>query len=512
MAINVAPWIKEDCITTGTGALVLTAASSTSFIRFNAAIGNGDTVYYAILDANGNRESGVGTFDGTATVTRDRITATLNGTTYNDTNPVALTLSGSSVVICSFTEAAYDDLVTLINLAARPVQHVIVSQASDLAGVLDSTVVYIVDGQIDMGTQSIAVPSGGLHIKGLGSGISALTSTAVSYTMFTGAVLGDVFLSDLAITVSGTSSRVYNLSNTGVHDITTNVITYLDCTSLGTLTSFKQANELNVSRIGGTPNLIFSGTWTSGYRGVNSRAFGLVSGAYGLFEEGASFTMTSNFTSDINADLPATTTLCTFVPANFINTSSFQFRNASITRNGVITYDDTSYLPNILISDLASSFRNNEGINNTHEGGHLHVTAETTTTVAVSNTYYDLLGTYTASELQHFSMTNNGQLRQDGSSPVEYKITFEGTIVGTALDVISVKLVRYVAATTSFEDVEFKAREINNAQSGTDLFYITLFAFTQLYEGDYIKIQAENQTLARDVTLQTGSELIIEAR
>ena len=43
---------------------------------------------------------------------------------------------------------------------------IIVKQASDLSGTLDSTKVYLIDGIIDMGAQSIEVPSGGLTIIG----------------------------------------------------------------------------------------------------------------------------------------------------------------------------------------------------------------------------------------------------------------------------------------------------------------------------------------------------------
>jgi hypothetical protein len=114
MTINVASWIKETCVTSGTGALVLTSTDST-YIRFNAALVANDEVYYAILDSNGNRETGIGTFDGTATIVRTTISATLNGTTYNDTNPTPLSLTGNSQVICTFTAEAYADLLTLIN-------------------------------------------------------------------------------------------------------------------------------------------------------------------------------------------------------------------------------------------------------------------------------------------------------------------------------------------------------------------------------------------------------------
>jgi len=42
----------------------------------------------------------------------------------------------------------------------------IVKQASDLAGTLDSSIAYFIDGVIDMGSQTIEVPAGGLSIIG----------------------------------------------------------------------------------------------------------------------------------------------------------------------------------------------------------------------------------------------------------------------------------------------------------------------------------------------------------
>ena len=92
---------------------------------------------------------------------------------------------------------------------------IVVKQASDLGGTLSSAYRYIVDGAVDMGSQSITVPEGGLFIAGLGFGISSLTSSADNYNMFiTGATFsGDLFLDGVDTGVTGTNSQVFELDN-----------------------------------------------------------------------------------------------------------------------------------------------------------------------------------------------------------------------------------------------------------------------------------------------------------
>jgi len=55
---------------------------------------------------------------------------------------------------------------------------VVVTQASDFSGTLDSTKQYFIDGIIDMGSQSIEVPAGGLTITGYSFDLSKLISSA----------------------------------------------------------------------------------------------------------------------------------------------------------------------------------------------------------------------------------------------------------------------------------------------------------------------------------------------
>ena len=68
--------------------------------------------------------------------------------------------------------------------ALNPNKRILVQQASDLSGILDSTIEYMIDGIIDMGTQAITIPSGGLSLAGFNFDVSKLISIASNYTMF----------------------------------------------------------------------------------------------------------------------------------------------------------------------------------------------------------------------------------------------------------------------------------------------------------------------------------------
>ena len=123
----------------------------------------------------------------------------------------------------------------------------IVRNASDLSGTLLSDVVYIIDGVIDMGSQSITVPLDGLNIKGLGFGVSKLISSQSSYTLFIdgGATRsGNLFIQNLEIEVTGTNSQVFDIDNQGNSKaIEMNDVNFNDCTSLGEIANYRQVLE-----------------------------------------------------------------------------------------------------------------------------------------------------------------------------------------------------------------------------------------------------------------------------
>lgn len=392
---------------------------------------------------------------------------------------------------------------------------VIVNQASDLSGTLSSTKEYFIDGIIDMGSQSISVPAGGLSITGYNFDVSQLISTASSYTMFVspGGGSGNLLGKDYGIDVSGVGSQVYDLTaDTGFEAFEFARINYNNCSSLGIIDGYRQGLETGTGRFGGKPELTLAGTWLGGYFIDTSIARSLTDGAYTLFKAGGSFTMASRFRSNQNIDLPASASFLDFSSSNFANSSTLQLEGCIITRAGVSDASDSNLTPNVAASDLSSKWRGNTGLANTFEGGELSISTEVLTTISSAGVFVELLGTYTPDDLQHFDEPANGQLRHLGESPLEYVISGQIVLDGGANDVAAIKIVIFRDATTSFEDGKTLTRVINNLQGARDVAYFVLNDHIILNKNDYVKLQVANISNTTDVTAELDSFFAAEAR
>lgn len=392
---------------------------------------------------------------------------------------------------------------------------VVVTQASDLSGTLDSTKQYFLDGIIDMGSQSIEVPTGGLSISGYSFDLSKLISSAAAYTMFTspGGGSGNVLGMDYAVEVTGVGSQVYNLvSKTGFEAFEFTRINYNDCTSLGSIDNYRQGLEIGTGRFGGKPELTLVGVWLGGYFIDTSIVRSLDDGAYSLFSAGAGFVMNSRFRSNQNIDLPASASFVDFAASNFVNPSTLQFDGCLITRNGVLDATDANIVPNVSAGALISEWRGNNGIDNTFVGGESIVSAEVLTTIVSSGVYVDLAGTQVASSLEHFDSPANGQLRHLGDSPREYQVGAQFVIDGTANDVVAIKSVIFRFATTSFEDGKIQTRVVNALQGGRNVAYYIYIDNLTLNKNDYVKFQVANIGSTDDVTAELDSSFAVQAR
>lgn len=432
---------------------------------------------------------------------------TLTGTQLHEPKGVAAASSGTVYTAdgagSGNWEKYYDKLV-------------VVKAASDLAGSLSSDTVYFIDGVIDMGTQSIEVPVGGLSLSGHNFDVSKLISSEASYTMFTSPVggSGNLVGKDYALEVTGTSSQVYDITSaTGFDAFEFARINYNNCTSLGTITGYRQGFETGTGRFGGTPNLTLAGTWSGGYFIDASIVRSLDAGMTGaLFQEGAAFTMASRFRSNMNLDLPASAAYLDFQSSNFPNPSTLQLTGGIVSRNGVFDADDSNLTPNISAVELPSAWSDNVGLNNTFEGGELGVTTEVATTVAVANTYYDLAGTYTSNDLQHFDSPSNGQLRHLGTSPREYSVIASLVIVGTSGHDIRVRVRKWDDSASAFVEEFSQVREVNALVGGRDVAFFTLLGNITMDVNDYVILQVRNETLATNVTAELDSFLRVEER
>ena len=392
---------------------------------------------------------------------------------------------------------------------------VIVKQASDLSGILDSTKDYFIDGIIDMGSQSISVPATGLNLTGYNFDVSQLVSTASGYTMFVSPVggSGNVLGKDYGIDVSGSSSQVYDLTDaTGFNAFEFARINYNNCTSLGTINGYRQGLESGTGRFGGSPELTLAGTWLGGFFIDTSIVRSLDNSAYSLFKAGAGFSMASRFRSNQNIDLPALANFFDFADSNFINPSTVQLEGCIITRNGVFDATDANITPNLAASNLVSAWEGNNGIPNTFVGGEAVITTEVATVITTSAVFVDLAGTNTTGDLQHFDSPANGQLRHLGSSPREFSLGGQLVIVSTANNDISLKVVIFRSATTSFEDAKTQTRVINNLVGGRDVAYFTLSDNITLDTNDYVKLQVANIAATNNITAELDSFFMVGGR
>lgn len=393
---------------------------------------------------------------------------------------------------------------------------VVVTQASDLSGALDSTKEYFIDGIVNMGAQSIEVPLNGLNLTGYNFDVSQLVSSVAAYKMFTSPAggSGNLLGKDYGLDVSGAGSQVYDLtSSTGLDAFEFARINYNNCSSLGTISGYRQGLEVGTGRFGGQPELTLAGTWLGGYFIDTSIVRSLTDGSYSLFKAGAGFSMSSRFRSNMNIDLPASASFFDFASSNFVNPSTLQVTGVIVTRDGAFDATDSNITPNITESALISDWSNNNGMPNTFEGGSIGVTTESVTTITTPSVFVDIAAAvWTSADLQHFDNPSQGQLRHLGNTPREYKVIADFLLDSSSGDDLTLRVVKWDDSASSFVTVLDQTREVNNFQGGRDLAFFNININTDLDSNDYIKLQVANVSATNNVTAETDSYYIIEAR
>lgn len=395
-------------------------------------------------------------------------------------------------------------------------KRVVVTKASDLAGTLDGNKEYFIDGIIDMGSQSIEVPVGGLNLTGFNLNLSKLISSEDNYTMFTSPTggSGDLLGKDYAIEVTGTGSKVYDLeSATGFNAFEFARINYNNCSSLGEINSYRQGLETGTGRFGGKPTLTLSGSWVGGYFIDTSIVRNLDAAmTEPLFKAGTNFTMQSRFRSNQNVDLPANASFIDFYPSNFPNSSTVQLTQMIVSRNGAFNANDSNLIPNMAAGDLCADWNKNLGLKNTFVGGRLKITSESATVIFSGSTFYDLNATWTASGLQHFSNPSNGVLEHDGVNPNEFQIQAELTLECITGNVLELRWAKYKNSTGNWEHFGNIKRQVNALVGTRDVSFFTVLNNVRLDTGDKLKLQVSNNNGNNNVTAEIDGLIIVKAR
>ena len=393
----------------------------------------------------------------------------------------------------------------------------VVSSSSDLFGDLSSDVLYFIDGHIDMRSYSIIVPAGGLSISGHSFDVSVLESTEPNHTMFVSPAggSGSLLIKEVGISTSGVGSKVYDIFGKTSNEAFEMVrVYYTNCSSLGSVDSYRQGLESNTGRIGGTPTLTLKGTWSGGFRLATTLVRGLDDAMNApLFSAGAGFVMQSRFLTDTNTDLGATASLNDFTESNFPNSSTLQYISSQVTRNGIQNSEDVTLMPNISHTNLSCFFSVNQGIRNTFVGGRSRITTPLVTTMpAVVGEKVDLSGVFTTSDLQHFDSPVTGQLRHLGTDPREYTIHSNILLEGTANNEAKLYVTKWDDSESSFVEVGGQQRTINNISGNRDIGFFNLDFNVILDKNDYVKMQVANLTSSDDITAEIDGYFIASGR
>ena len=372
----------------------------------------------------------------------------------------------------------------------NPTNARLIKSPTQLTGDLDSGKLYIIDGAIDMGDDSIDVPEGGIQIAGLGFDVSSLSANGTLFT-YSGAYAGSVQLQDLAIT----AATVFDLDNDeNLGAVEGQAVNFVGCASLGELTSYRQGLWSGSALINCTDGLTMSGTWLGGFAIVDSIIIGGFTGT--AFKSGTALDIQGSFRSNINAlDIAIGGAFCDFAPSNIDVDGGF-------TMEGVRVSPGVTAFPNMPRSNVKARYRNCLGQANTYPGGQWVISASAATSVAAADTLYKLAGTTTYADMQWFSDSGNNRFVYDSTQTLEVEIKAVLTFSGTNGDQVNTWIRQWDDSASGWIDLSQSGAATINASGRAE--GVATFAYANLDAGDYIEVWIENLSGARDVTAQAG--------
>ena len=399
------------------------------------------------------------------------------------------------------TNKLYVDLKTFDAL-------VVVKQASDLSGTLDSSKLYFIDGEIDMGSQSIEVPPTGLYIKGHGFGVSILKSTTAGHTMFVddGTYAGDLFLEGFDIDISGAGSQVFNLDNNeNLSTVECTKINIVNAPSIGTLTAYRQSLWINVAFINVSDGLTMEGTWAGGITILSTIIIpsGFIGGT--VLKAGGSLVINGSVRTDINAlNLDDTGTFCDFAPSNITNDGQFSITGARFNLNSIP-------FPNMPATDPKARFQFCTGTPNTYPGGVL-TDSSSGDTSALHNTLQILPGTTVSSSLAWF-VQNGNALEFNSVQTIDIEVTGSLSFGGSNNDELELQIRHWDNSASSYINIgPIYTATLNGGPSGTRAENVSFGAYATVDKDDRIEVWIRNKTANRVISTVVGGSIRVQER
>jgi len=420
----------------------------------------------------------------------------------------ALTFSGQIELtgqLATTADSAMNRALSDARYAGSAATEVIVTQASDLSGALDSTKSYKLDGIIAMGSQTITVPVGGLTIVGRGNNITGLTTSQASHTLFVDAAsdAGSLTIAEMDIKVDGASSKVFDLDNSGAGGIVRIVnCSFTDCTEIGEFDAYFAALCSDMVWFNADQGMTFSGTWGGG---VNTNGFVPINlGATGTaFKEGTALSFGSRFISNANMDLQSGATGFSFSESNFAHDGDFELLSGSYAGAGTV-------VTGITRGNTKCKWRDNNGLGNTYVGSRWALTTETATTIGSSNTYVKMAGTTTYADEQWFSNTTDNAFVYDSTNPIEAIIAGTMSVSAGNNNQLQIKVRQWDDSASAYIDIhEHGPITMSGAGAGEN---ISILGYADLDTNDRIEVWIQNLTSATNITMLEGTLISVSER
>jgi hypothetical protein len=173
MAAIVRDWIIETCETVGTGDLILTGGVDQAQARFRDGIPSGK-VWYSIFE-NGNREVGIGDFNGVDRIVRSDIYATLINGIYVEEPEDPLPLEGEPVVSCTLNAEAWNTIRVELDQAISDILNLNdrVGDLEDGGGLLEPRVE---QNEVDIALNRANITTNTTNISTLSTDLAVLDS------------------------------------------------------------------------------------------------------------------------------------------------------------------------------------------------------------------------------------------------------------------------------------------------------------------------------------------------
>ena len=389
-----------------------------------------------------------------------------------------------------------------------PKNAVYVNDSSQLSGALDSNKVYILDGEIDMGTTSIIVPPGGLSISGLGFGVSGLVSTKDNYTMFVtdgGSYSGDLFITSIDIRSTGVGSKVFDLDNQGnLSAIEWNTVNFLSCTSLGEVKNYRQGLNRNISWINCKDGLTMTGAWSGGWAALDSIVVGApLTGV--LFRAGAGLLIGGSFRTNMNILQLGTAggIFCDFSPANITLDGGFSVANLRAN-------PDANNFPNMPNTSVKARYRDCTGVRNTYVGASGTITTSVETVIATSGVYYSMEGSLSVDEPTWLILFEDAGIEFNSNITTALELSGSFSFAGLNNQILSLKLYKYTAATTTWAAASPAFQVTMNAADRAE--NVSFGTFVDMTKGDRLEFRIANVSAAGNITALLGGQVRLSER